>query len=91
MRNYYCDKNGPVAGFCSVNGEQDIVLITDSGVIIRIPSDQISVQSRYAGGVKVMRLDEETRIIGITVVEKQKEDEASVEDAEAPSEESTEE
>ncbi len=86
LRNYYCDKNGPVAGFCSVDENHDIVLITDSGVIIRIPSDQISVQSRYAGGVKVMRLDEETKIIGITVVEKQKDDDASDEEAKAPAE-----
>ena len=48
----------------------DLMLITDSGVIIRIPAQQISVQSRYAGGVKVMRLEEDTRIIGIATVER---------------------
>ncbi len=71
LRNYYCDKNGPVAGFCSVDEEQDIILITDSGIIIRIPADQISQQSRYAGGVRVMRVDEETKVIGIAPVEKE--------------------
>ena len=76
LRNYYCDKNGPVAGFCSVDDQHDIVLITDSGVIIRIPSEQISMQSRYAGGVRVMRVDDETKLIGITVVEKQGEEES---------------
>jgi DNA gyrase subunit A len=91
LRNYYCDKNGPVAGFCSVDDAHDIVLITDSGIIIRIPSDQISMQSRYAGGVRVMRVDEETKLIGITVVEKQEEDNSApaeeTEEAETESQE----
>ncbi len=52
LRNYYCDKNGPVAGFEMVDDQTDIIMITDSGIIIRIPADQISKQSRYAGGVR---------------------------------------
>ena len=53
--------------------DQDIILITDSGIVIRIPADQISAQSRYAGGVKVMRLDDQTKVIGIAAVEKEEE------------------
>ena len=64
-----------MAGFEKVDSENDIILITDSGIIIRIPADQISKQSRYAGGVKVMRVDEETSIIGIVAVEKEEESE----------------
>ncbi len=75
LRNYYCDKNGPVAGFEMVDDQTDIILITDSGIIIRIPADQISKQSRYAGGVKVMRVDDQTNIIGIAVTEKEEESE----------------
>ena len=75
LRNYYCDKNGPVAGFEMVDDQTDIILITDSGIIIRIPADQISKQSRYAGGVKVMRVDDQTSIIGIAVPEKEEESE----------------
>lgn len=75
LRNYYCDKNGPVAGFEMVDDQTDIILITDSGIIIRIPADQISKQSRYAGGVKVMRVDDQTSIIGIAVTEKEEESE----------------
>ena len=77
LRNYYCDKNGPVAGFEKVDDNNDIMLITDSGIIIRIPADQISQQSRYAGGVKVMKVDNETSIIGIAAVEKDDESEGS--------------
>ena len=75
LRNYYCDKNGPVAGFEMVDDQTDIILITDSGIIIRIPADQISKQSRYAGGVKVMRVAAQTSIIGIAVTEKEEESE----------------
>ena len=75
LRNYYCDKNGPVAGFEMVDDQTDIILSTDSGIIIRIPADQISKQSRYAGGVKVMRVDDQTSIIGIAVTEKEEESE----------------
>ena len=75
LRNYYCDKNGPVAGFEMGDDQTDIILITDSGIIIRIPADQISKQSRYAGGVKVMRVDDQTSIIGIAVTEKEEESE----------------
>ena len=75
LRNYYCDKNGPVAGFEMVDDQTDIILITDSGIIIRIPADQISKQSRYAGGVKVMRVDDQTSLIGIAVTEKEEESE----------------
>ena len=84
LRNYYCDKNGPVAGFEMVDDQTDIILITDSGIIIRIPADQISKQSRYAGGVKVMRVDDQTSIIGIAVTEKEEESEETEDTASLP-------
>ena len=84
LRNYYCDKNGPVAGFEMVDDQTDIILITDSGIIIRIPADQISKQSRYAGGVKVMRVDDQTSIIGIAVTEKEEESEDTEDTASLP-------
>lgn len=84
LRNYYCDKNGPVAGFEIVDDQTDIILITDSGIIIRIPADQISKQSRYAGGVKVMRVDDQTSIIGIAVTEKEEESEETEDTAFLP-------
>lgn len=68
-------RTDPVAGFEMVDDQTDIILITDSGIIIRIPADQISKQSRYAGGVKVMRVDDQTSIIGIAVTEKEEESE----------------
>ncbi len=57
--NYRVDeKRGNVCGVRSVNDEDDLMLISDSGVIIRIRLSDINVSSRNTLGVRVMRLDE---------------------------------
>lgn len=63
IRNYYVDRNGPVAGVKMVDGDDDVILITDDGVIIRIPVQEITVQSRYGGGVRAMRVAEDSRVV----------------------------
>ena len=63
IRNYYVDKNGPVAGVRMVDEDDDVIIITDDGVIIRIPVREITVQSRYGGGVRAMRVSEESRVV----------------------------
>ena len=57
------EEKGNVAGIRSVDEGDDVIVITDDGVIIRIPVSQISIQSRYAGGVRVMRVSEGGRIV----------------------------
>ena len=57
------EEKGNVAGIRSVDEDDDVIVITDDGVIIRIPVSQISIQSRYAGGVRVMRVSEGGRIV----------------------------
>lgn len=47
-----------MAGVRVVGEEDDVILIADDGIIIRIPCEQIAVQSRYGGGVHAMRLEE---------------------------------
>lgn len=61
--NYYVEKNGPVAGIKSVDSTDEVFLISDDGVIIRISAAEIAVQSRYGGGVRVMRLAEGSKIV----------------------------
>lgn len=52
VRNYDCiGKETLVAGVRVVGEEDDVILIADDGIIIRIPCEQIAVQSRYGGGV----------------------------------------
>ena len=49
----------------SVEDRDDVIIISDDGIIIRIPVADISVQSRYAGGVRVMRVPEGSRIVSL--------------------------
>lgn len=74
------DEKGLVAGIKSVDDDDDVILITDEGVIIRIPVSQINVQSRYAGGVRVMRVSDSGRIV--TLARAKKEDIDEDEDSE---------
>ena len=63
--NYYVDKNGPVAGVITVQEDDNVFVIADDGVIIRIDVCDIAVQSRYGGGVRTMRLAEGSKVVSI--------------------------
>ena len=65
------DKTGPVAGIKVVCDEDDILLINDAGVIIRMASTDVNVYSRAAQGVKVMNLDDGVKVIGLARTEKE--------------------
>lgn len=61
-------KNGPLAGLVTVDDDEDIMIITDTGVIIRTSVADISQTGRSAMGVKVMRLDENAKIVTFALV-----------------------
>ena len=63
------EKNGNLAGIVTVSGDEDIMLITDTGVIIRTAVANISQTGRATQGVKVMRLDDSARIVTFALVE----------------------
>ena len=63
------DKNGNLAGIVTVSGDEDIIVITDTGVIIRTAVANISQTGRATQGVKVMRLDDTARIVTFALVE----------------------
>lgn len=63
------DKNGNLAGIVTVSGDEDIMIITDTGVIIRTAVANISQTGRVTQGVKVMRLDDTARIVTFALVE----------------------
>ena len=65
------DKTGQLAGIISVDDNDDIMMITDSGIIIRTPSSGVSVYSRTASGVIMMRLEEGQKIANVTKVAKE--------------------
>ena len=63
------EKNGNLAGIVTVSGDEDIMVITDTGVIIRTAVANISQTGRATQGVKVMRLDDSARIVTFALVE----------------------
>ena len=62
------DKTGKLAGIASVNGDDDIMLITDAGTIIRTHVSDINTYSRTASGVIIMRLPEDRKIVNFAKV-----------------------
>ena len=68
------DRTGRVAGISAVGEDDDIMIITDSGTIIRTPVDSIPVYGRSAAGVIVMRVSEGQTCAGFTTVPKAEEE-----------------
>ena len=62
------DKNGQLAGLLTVKGDEDLMVITDTGIMIRTNVANISQTGRSTMGVKVMRLDENAKIVTFTTV-----------------------
>ncbi len=82
------DQTGKVAGVKAVNEDDDVLLISADGVIIRIRANEVGKMSRYASGVRVMRLEEGARIVSFTCTEHEEEETDEVEEG---TEETTEE
>lgn len=62
------ERTGKLAGLVTVNGSEDLMLITDTGVVIRTNVENISQTGRSAQGVKVMRLDEDAKLVTFALV-----------------------
>ena len=65
------DKTGALTGIATVDENDDLMLITDAGTVIRIPVAGMPTYSRTAGGVIVMRLADSAKIVNFTKVEKE--------------------
>ena len=76
------EKNGPLAGLLTVKGDEDLMIITDTGVMIRTNVGNISQTGRSTQGVKVMRLDQDAKIVTFTTVQPDDKDEEVVEENE---------
>ena len=64
------DKTGLMAAQLLVHEDEDIMLITDDGTIIRMPVSGISTIGRVSQGVRVMRVEDESRIVCVTATER---------------------
>ena len=65
------DKNGAIVSFKTVVDNQDLMIITDEGIVIRMGIDQISTLGRTTLGVKLINLRDGQHVSSITVVEKE--------------------
>ena len=73
------DKTGELVTQLMVHPDEDILLITDDGTIIRTPADDIRLCGRATQGVRLMRVTEGSRIVGVARAEKEEEAEETAE------------
>ena len=66
-------KNGPLVKLKSVAGNEDLIIITNKGMMIRLPIEQIATSSRATQGVRLMRLNEGQIVVTVAIVPKQEE------------------
>ena len=74
MMNY---KNGGVCGIKVVDDEDDIIMISTDGVVIRIRACDISIMGRYSKGVRLMRVSEDGKVVAFTRTEHEEDAEIS--------------
>lgn len=89
--NYRTAQYGKVAMIASVTEDDDVIMITTDGIVIRTHIDQISTFQRPGKGVKVMKVNDGERVATISVVERLEEDDEADETQEAEETETTEE
>ncbi len=78
--NYHIEKYGLVTSVILVDDEDDIILISSDGIIIRIPSSQISTVSRTSKGVRVMKLSEGEKVVSAVNIQGEKDAEENTEE-----------
>lgn len=63
------EKNGPLAGLTTVSGEEDLLLITNKGVMIRFHTADVSQTGRATLGVRLIKMEEDAKVVTMTTVE----------------------
>lgn len=81
-------KNGPLVGLTTVDGDEDIMLVTDKGVIIRFGIETVSETGRSTMGVRLIRLDDGSQVATMAKVAKDDEDPDDTDSNETPAEQS---
>ena len=74
--NYRCEQFGKVAMIAPVDDDNDVIMITSDGIVIRTHAQQISSFKRPSKGVKVMRVNEGERLATLSIVDKYEEEES---------------
>ena len=89
--NYKTEKYGLVAAVCLVQPDDDLILISSDGIVIRIDSESVNAASRTSRGVNVMRTSEGEKVVSVTAVKREEESESAETVEETESSESDEE
>ena len=63
------EKNGPVAGIACVDGSEDALVVTSTGVMIRFTIESVSQTGRVAQGVRLIRLNEDAKVSTMDIIE----------------------
>ncbi|KAF1290868.1 DNA gyrase subunit A [Candidatus Enterococcus leclercqii] len=77
-------KNGPLAGLTTVDGTEDIMVITDKGVIIRFNVEGVSQTGRATLGVRLMRMEDDAKVVTMAVIEPEEAEDQETEAIETP-------
>ena len=72
------EKNGPLVCLRTVTGEEDLMIMTNKGVIIRFHASDVSQTGRGALGVRMMRLDQDAIVSSLAIVDREEEAEETV-------------
>ena len=64
------EKNGMLVSLKAVTGEEDLVIITDSGIIMRMSMEQISTLGRATQGVRLIKLKDEQKVATVSTISK---------------------
>ncbi|MEG0294767.1 DNA gyrase subunit A [Enterococcus sp.] len=72
-------KNGPLAGLTTVSGEEDLLLITNKGVMIRFHTADVSQTGRATLGVRLIKMEEDAKVVTMTTVEPEEIEEETTE------------
>lgn len=67
------EKNGNIVAFKTVYGDEDLLIVTTTGIIIRLNLEQVSNTGRVAQGVKLINLKDEQKVSSITLIKKEDE------------------
>ena len=84
--NYKTDKNGQVVSVCLVGEDDDVILISSDGIVIRIPASQINTNSRTSKGVRVMKVTPGEAVVSAAPIAHEEEDEKDPDDPETAAE-----
>ena len=72
------EKNGNIVSFKTTHGDEDLMIITNNGIIIRLPIEQVSTTGRVAQGVKLINLKDDQKVSTVALIKKEEETDESI-------------